>query len=151
MQNKTNWNDEYSKKNFDCGTYMGFGFVNLVFSHLPARVLKVVALVGISADRETGLNYLHTACDMTDVFRCRAATFLVCFYSFYLEQFFGRSLKSCLDVIVLIPIVWHCLWPSRTWRSRHSMGSKNHRPRPWTFPRWCVRSVLLGKITSNQR
>ncbi|KAJ2649499.1 hypothetical protein IWW40_003172 [Coemansia sp. RSA 1250] len=46
---------------FVSGTYLGMGVFNLVLSMLPAKLLRVVELVGFSADRQLGLELLAVA------------------------------------------------------------------------------------------
>lgn len=90
MLHKTKWESEYVKKNFECAIHNAWGYYNLVLSHLPSRVLRLGAVVGVSASRDEGLKSLHIAADeMTDMVRSKIASFLACFYSFWWEQFFG--------------------------------------------------------------
>lgn len=64
---------------------------NQLFSHLPSRILKIIALVGISSDREIGMQSLHIAADeLEDCYRSKLTCFTACFYMFYVEQFFGE-------------------------------------------------------------
>ena len=90
MNEKTNWKSDTLKENYICGTKLGWGFVNVFISHLPPRVMKLLAFAGFSCDRPTGLIHLH---DITEnyrpFYRYKITSFLVCLYSFYVEQFFG--------------------------------------------------------------
>lgn len=57
---------------------------------MPTRVLKLISLVGIGCDRKLGHEYLRKSCGLSEtVFRGKSSEFVFCFYSFYLEQFFG--------------------------------------------------------------
>ena len=88
-QEKTNWESEYMKKNFEAAYKLGWGFYNIVMSHLPARVLRVLAFVGFASDRDTGLKFCYELTMNPETYRTKVLSFLFCFYSFYLEQFFG--------------------------------------------------------------
>lgn len=62
-----------------------------LFSHLPNRVLKVISLAGIPVDRDLGMKMLHRSIDdLTDCYRSKTTGFVLCIYSFYVEQFFGN-------------------------------------------------------------
>ena len=90
MNERKNWKSETLRANFDCGIKLGYGFVNLFISHLPPRVMKVLSFAGFSSDRGVGLIHLHDVTENYENFyRFKITGFLVCFYSFYIEQFFG--------------------------------------------------------------
>lgn len=90
MKEKKNWKSKILQENYICGTKLGFGFINVFISHLPPRVMKILTFVGFVSDRDTGLVMLHDVTDShKDYYRYKMTTFLVCFYSFYIEQFFG--------------------------------------------------------------
>lgn len=58
--------------------------------YFAARVLKILMLVGFSGNRDEGLRLLHIATDdLKDAHMSKIACFLVNFYSFIVEQFFG--------------------------------------------------------------
>lgn len=87
---KTNWRSETMRRNFESGVCLGWGFMNQLFSHLPARVLKVISLMGISADRQLAIQQFHKGIDqLSDTLRSKLCRFVYCFYNFYFEQFFG--------------------------------------------------------------
>lgn len=70
---------------------MAAGIENLVLSHMPARVLKILMFVGFPSDHDEGIRYLHICTDeMKDAHKSKITAFLVSFYSFYIEQFFGN-------------------------------------------------------------
>ncbi|CAG2181662.1 unnamed protein product, partial [Oppiella nova] len=50
-ETRTNWKSEASKAHFISGVLLGNGALNLVFSHLPKRVLKLLEMIGFSGDR----------------------------------------------------------------------------------------------------
>ncbi|CAG2181634.1 unnamed protein product, partial [Oppiella nova] len=57
-ETRTNWKSEASKAHFISGVLLGNGALNLVFSHLPKRVLKLLEMIGFSGDRSVGLDLL---------------------------------------------------------------------------------------------
>lgn len=73
------------------GAYMAHGFENLVLSHMPARIMKLLMIVGFPSDHDEGIKYLRMCTDeYKDTHKQKITCFLVNFYSFYLEQFFGE-------------------------------------------------------------
>lgn len=93
MAEKTNWENKTRQMHFDGNVSMVWGFINLVFSHLPTRILRLLMFVGLSTDRETGVKLLRSVTEnYTKMSKYLAASFLICFYSFYLIQFFGEWL-----------------------------------------------------------
>ncbi|KAI1296618.1 Tetratricopeptide repeat protein 39B [Halotydeus destructor] len=91
MTQKTNWESDMIKRNFDVGSLVCWGMMNLLFSHLPARVVKIISLVGLPGNRDEGLECMKKATDddMVSTMRHKMASFYVCMYSFYLEQMLG--------------------------------------------------------------
>ena len=89
LKNKTNWKSEYMKIALEDGYQMGWGYYNLMLSHMPDRVLKILAFVGFDCNRDLGLKLCRTLSEAKRTYRTRINNFLMCVYSFYLEQFFG--------------------------------------------------------------
>lgn len=90
MNEKKIWKSKVLKENYDIGTKLGYGFINVFISHLPSRVMKILSFAGFSADRAVGLVHLHDITEnFANLYRYKITGFLVCFYSFYIEQFFG--------------------------------------------------------------
>ena len=89
LKEKTNWESEVMRMNFEAGYQMGWSMYNIIMSHLPQRVLKVMSFVGFVADRETGLQLCRKVIENRQTYRHKIVAFLFCFYSFYMEQFFG--------------------------------------------------------------
>lgn len=103
---KSNWKSESRRMNFECDVCLAWGFINLgnhytitqlvtdfylVFSHLPTRVLKLLMFVGLTTDRDVGIKLLRKVTDNhAAASKYVGASFLICFYSFYLIQFFGE-------------------------------------------------------------
>lgn len=88
-ENKTNWKSEILRKNFETGFKFGFGFYNIIMSHMPSRVLKLASFIGFDSDRDMGFDYFREMIKAGETFRSKIACFAVCMYSFYMEQFFG--------------------------------------------------------------
>lgn len=88
---RTSWTSEVSKSNFESGVAMGNGTLQLVISHLPTRILKLLAIAGFSGDRDVAIKELHRA---TEEFRTSArykvAEMVVECYNLYIEQMFGK-------------------------------------------------------------
>ena len=86
---KTNWKNEYMRKNFETGYKTGWGFYNILMSHLPNRILKLLTFVGFPSDRDIAVQFCREVTLKPETYRTKILSFLFCFYSFYLEQFFG--------------------------------------------------------------
>lgn len=87
---KTNWQSKKLKDEFEVAYKMGWGLYNVVLSHLPARVLSILSFVGFNSDRHLGMEFLHEITDTKQhSYRHKLTCFMICFYTFYLEQFFG--------------------------------------------------------------
>ncbi|PAV86321.1 hypothetical protein WR25_14642 isoform B [Diploscapter pachys] len=54
------------RRQFESGVRMGNGMFNLGLSTLPSKVLRLLAVVGFSGDKTTGMVDLHTCASMTD-------------------------------------------------------------------------------------
>ena len=93
---RTQWQSQYSKNHFESGALMGTGAINLILSHLPSRVMKLLQLIGFSGDRSNGLNYLNQAADNTESLRFAHSQILILAYDCYMEQFLGLG-KGDLD------------------------------------------------------
>lgn len=90
LNKKTNWESKQLKEEFEVGYKMGWGIYNVLMSHLPTRVLSLLSFVGFSSDRNLGMSYLREITDTkSHIYRHKLTGFMVCFYTFYLEQFFG--------------------------------------------------------------
>jgi len=89
LKEKTNWESAYLRVALDDGYKLGWGFYNILLSHMPDRVLKILAFVGYDCDRDLGLRMTHFVTEQKRTYRSKILAFIVCFYSFYIEQFFG--------------------------------------------------------------
>lgn len=90
LEKKDNWLSPELKEHFEVAYKLGWGLYNIVMSHLPTRVLSILSFVGFTSDRSLGLRYLHELTETKNhIYRSKLAGFMMCFYTFYLEQFFG--------------------------------------------------------------
>lgn len=51
---------DYSKHTFEGGVRMGIGAYNIITSHLPDRILKLVSFIGMGGNRSYGMSKLNT-------------------------------------------------------------------------------------------
>ena len=89
LAEKTNWKSEKLRIACDDAYRLGWGFYNILISHMPDRVLKILAFVGFDCDRDLGLEMCRFVTQSKRTFRHKMLAFIICFYSFYIEQFFG--------------------------------------------------------------
>lgn len=68
---------------------MGIGTFNLMISHLPGKVLRLLEFVGFSGNRKTGFEELERATEMSDGLRSPLAKFIMLVYYCYVEHLFG--------------------------------------------------------------
>ncbi|XP_054165702.1 tetratricopeptide repeat protein 39A-like isoform X2 [Oppia nitens] len=97
-ENRTEWKSERSKVHFRSGVMLGNGAINLVFSHLPKRVLKLLEIIGFSGDRRVGLDLLNRCATDSAGLRYFPAQLVIAGYECYINQMFGVS-KSNLEVV----------------------------------------------------
>ena len=97
-ENRTEWKSESSKNNFISGVWLGNGAMNLVFSHLPKRVLKILELIGFSGDRAVGMQLLDKCAHDSSGLRFYLGQLVICGYECYINQIFGAR-KSNLQVV----------------------------------------------------
>ena len=88
-ENRTEWKSETSRAHFMSGVLLGNGAMNLVFSHLPKRVLKLLELIGFSGDRSYGMQSLEKCCNDELGLRYYPAQLVVTGYETYAVQTFG--------------------------------------------------------------
>jgi hypothetical protein len=89
LKEKTSWKSQKLRIACDDAYQVGWGFYNILISHLPDRVLKLLAFVGFDSDRDLGIQMCRFVTEQKRTFRHKVLAFLICFYSFYIEQFFG--------------------------------------------------------------
>ena len=122
LKNKTNWKSEYMRIALDDGYQFGWGLYNLLFSHLPDRVLKILSIVGYGCSRTSGLEMCRFLTDNQRTYRAWNMSHAICVYSFYIEQFFGLGTtdkewvqKITKERLEMCPEVSHllCLYLNR--------------------------------------
>jgi len=83
---------------FESGTRLGIGALNLVLSHLPQRVLKLLEFMGFSGSRSVGLEQLNQTADNENGLRHFLAELLITSYECYMEQIFGLGRGNLIRV-----------------------------------------------------
>lgn len=89
LNTRTQWGGERSRRDFEAGVRMGVGTFNLVCSHLPGKVLKVLEFIGFSGNRAAGLIELDRSVRMHDCLRSPIAVLISATYHCYIEHYFG--------------------------------------------------------------
>lgn len=74
---------------FESGVRMGIGTFNLILSHMPSKVLKLLEFVGFSGDRKQGIDELEASSFQTEGLRCPLAILIMLAYQCYIEHIFG--------------------------------------------------------------
>lgn len=89
LERRSQWQSETTRMHFESGTRLGIGALNLVISHLPQRVLKLLEFMGFSGSKSLGLEQLNQTADNENSLRHFLAQLLVSAYECYMEQIFG--------------------------------------------------------------
>ncbi|UXI18046.1 hypothetical protein NH340_JMT03989 [Sarcoptes scabiei] len=103
LNNRTKWSSKCSKIHFESGVRLGIGTFNLMLSHMPTKVLKLLEFVGFSGNRKHGLEELQTSAFLQNGLRRPLAVLIMLAYQCYIEHVFGlaegdmRCVESCLD------------------------------------------------------
>jgi len=87
-KHKDNWRSDVSRINFMDGL-AGWGFCQIIMSHLPERVLRLLALVGYETKREEGFKMCQDITARDETYRAKGVQCLICFYALYISQIFG--------------------------------------------------------------
>lgn len=90
-KNKTNWQEEHVRYSFEAGVLNGVGFTNLMLSNLPSSILKLLSIVGLNGDRETGIQFLKKVSQMKNQARIQLNMIMILGYNIYLEQMLGSG------------------------------------------------------------
>ena len=90
-EERTSWSSEHSRVHFESGVKMGIGTFNLMISHMPSKILKILEVLGFSGNRATGFTQLEAACEMTDGLRSPLALLIAMTYHCYVEHYFGTG------------------------------------------------------------
>ena len=83
------WTHEHCKYTFDAGVLNAIGFVNLMLSNLPSSILKLMAIAGMTGDRQLGIRCLTAASQMDNQIRIQLNYCMILGYNIYLEQMLG--------------------------------------------------------------
>jgi len=73
LKQRKNYVSDYSKATFEGGVRMGIGAYNLITSHLPDRILKLVSFIGMGGNRSYGLRQVEKAAFMEQGIRAPLA------------------------------------------------------------------------------
>ncbi|CAG2121771.1 unnamed protein product, partial [Medioppia subpectinata] len=98
LNTRTEWQSETTRMHFESGVRMGIGTFNLMISHMPSKVLKLLEFVGFSGDRAQGFAELEQSTQMTDGLRCPLAALIMLVYQTYIEHIFGLG-EGDLDCV----------------------------------------------------
>lgn len=89
LNSRTQWHSERSRRDFEAGVRMGVGTFNLMCSHLPGKVLKVLEFIGFSGNRSIGLVEIERSVRMSDCLRSPISALISATYHCYIEHYFG--------------------------------------------------------------
>lgn len=93
------WQSELCKRQFLSGVKLGLGITNLVFSFAPAKLAKLLQLVGFPSNLEKALGELHEVADFSDALLYLPAAMTLLLYYGLLEPIYGVG-ESRHDIIV---------------------------------------------------
>jgi len=89
LQRKKEWKSVALKKHFEGGVCTGVGTSNLILSHLPSRLIKVLKWVGFSGDRHEAIRNLKAAASIKDGLRYKIVALITISFNLYMEQYYG--------------------------------------------------------------
>ncbi|XP_015786877.1 tetratricopeptide repeat protein 39B [Tetranychus urticae] len=89
LNQRVSWSSEKVKRHFESGVRMGLGTFNLMISHLPSKVLRLLEFVGFSGNRSIGFTELEASTAITDGLRSPLAKLIMMAYFCYIEHLFG--------------------------------------------------------------
>ena len=93
---------------------MGVGTFNLMISHMPSKVLKLLEFIGFSGNRQIGFHELESATGMTDGLRSPLAVLISMTYHCYVEHYFGLG-EGDLDYVKDLLDRTLQLYPNVSW------------------------------------
>ena len=91
LEERTTWSSDFSRIHFESGVKMGIGTFNLMISHMPSKILKILEVLGFSGNRITGFTQLEAACGMSSGLRSPLALLISMTYHCYVEHYFGTG------------------------------------------------------------
>lgn len=83
------WQHPLSKMQFDMGLKLSLGVSSLIFSFAPAKIARLLTMVGISADMEKALADIHEVADSKDPFYFIPSCMTLLGYYGLLEPVYG--------------------------------------------------------------
>lgn len=89
LAQRSTWVSEFSRQHFESGVRMGVGTFNLMISHMPSKVLKLLEFIGFSGNRATGFTELEAATAQQEGLRSPLAVLISMTYHCYVEHYFG--------------------------------------------------------------
>jgi tetratricopeptide (TPR) repeat protein len=89
LKEKTNWKSEKMRVACDDAHKLGWGFYNILLSHMPERILRILAFVGFDCNRDLGFRMTRCVTQAKRTYRHKLVSFGICWYSFIIEQYFG--------------------------------------------------------------
>lgn len=95
---RSQWQSAATRKHFESGVRMGVGTFNLMISHMPSKVLKLLEFVGFSGDRALGFAELEQSTQLVDGLRHPLAVLIMLCYQCYIEHIFGLG-QGDLDCV----------------------------------------------------
>ena len=87
LRERTKYCSEESKAHFESGVRMGIGGYNLITSHLPDRILRLVSFMGMGGNRSYGLRQLEKAAFMQQGIRTTLAGLALLGYTIKVRYF----------------------------------------------------------------
>ena len=89
LNRRKDWSRESLRKHFESGVCTGVGTSNLILSHLPSRLIKVLKWVGFSGDRMEAVKNLKKAASITEGLRYKIVALITISFNLYMEQYYG--------------------------------------------------------------
>lgn len=140
-----NWADESHKIHFESGVRMGVGAFNLLISHLPTRIIKLLEFIGFSGSKETGLKELHLGYSLTDGIRHILSVMALLTYhliALYVLSHSDGDLEFCEEILKsqlkLYPDgVWFLYFKGRLEFMRGNVSESNN----WYIRSWKSQNV----------
>jgi len=96
-KNRTQWESEISRINFEAGICLERGFRHLIISFFPSKILRIVNFMGYRGARDIGLAELNkTDFELTGIYH-KLSEFLLLGYYLYIEAI-GSVGKKRLNI-----------------------------------------------------
>lgn len=90
MNEKTNWTNEYLKREFESGVLLGLGLFEMGISFVPRKFMLLLELAGYSSSRTYGLQQIEKSSKIEESkYHKLAAKGAIVLYYLFLENFYG--------------------------------------------------------------